>query len=348
MRVGIIPESLVEWLGVVTGRVPAPLYDTLVAMWQARTVMVAVKLGVFEALADEPLAAEEVATRCETALMPTEKLLGALAGARYLKLRDGRYALRRMARRWLLRRSEPSLRDNLLLRFAEWDLLANYETFARTGRALDIHRHLDEDTWRAYPGGMRALASLAAGEVARRTPVPPRAERLLDIGGAHGHYAATLCRRYPRLRGVVLDLPEMVTHASPWLEAEGLGDRLRHQSGDVFETELGERQFDIVFVAQLVHHFDDAQNRELQRRIARALKPGGVVVVQDVFKPSSPDEAGQAGALGDFFFAMVSAAGTWRYEDVASWQEAAGLRPHEPLHLRSVPGTGQQAATRPA
>jgi predicted O-methyltransferase YrrM len=170
----------------------------------------------------------------------------------------------------------------------------------------------------------------------------------LDIGGAHGHYAATLCRRYPRLGGIVLDLPEMIEHASPWLEAEGLGERLRHQAGDVLATDLGEDRFDLVFVAQLVHHFDAEQNRDLLRRIARALKPGGVVVVQDVFKPSSPDEAGQAGALGDFFFAMTSAAGTWRYRDVASWQAAAGLEPHRPLPLRSVPGTGQQAATRGA
>ena len=346
MRFSVIPESFIEWLGMVTGQVPTPLFDTLVGIWQARTVMVAVKLGVFEALATGPRTAAEVAERCQTKPMPTDKLLGALVGARYLTLRRERYGLTRTARLWLLAGSISSLRDSMLFRFVEWDLLAHYESYARTGVCLDVHDNLDKETWPAYPGGMRAIASLAAPEVVKRTPVPARATRLLDIGGAHGCYAAALCRRYPALSGVILDLPDMVAHAAPLLEAEVLGERLRHQVGDVLETDLGEATFDVVLLAQLVHHFDEATNRELQQRIARALRPGGVVVVQDMFKAASPRKAGQAGALADYYFAMVSASGTWRHEDVAAWQRDAGLAPHKPLNFRSVPGTGQQTASR--
>jgi SAM-dependent methyltransferase len=45
-----------------------------------------------------------------------------------------------------------------------------------------------------------------------------------------------------------------------------------------------------VLVAQLVHHFNAEQNRELAKRIARALRPNGVFVILDAFRPQTPGE----------------------------------------------------------
>jgi SAM-dependent methyltransferase len=102
-----------------------------------------------------------------------------------------------------------------------------------------------------------------------------------------------------------------------------------------------------VFVAQLLHHFDEATNRELARRVARALRPGGIFVVQEMIRPGSSREAGQVGALLDFYFASTSASGTWTVDEIASWQRDAGLRVRKPLWLRSLPGSAQQAGVKP-
>jgi SAM-dependent methyltransferase len=102
-----------------------------------------------------------------------------------------------------------------------------------------------------------------------------------------------------------------------------------------------------VLVAQLVHHFNAEQNRELARRIARALRPDGVFVILDAFRPHSPSDAGQLGALMELYFALTSRSGTWSPREMAGWQRDAGLEARDPIHLRTAPGAGLQAAVKP-
>lgn len=349
MRIAGVPENLAERIASAAGIVPTPLLDTLGTLWLARAIMAGTSLGVFEALAAGPLDGNAVAGRCGTHPAATVKLLNALVGARYLRTEDGRYALAPVARRWLLRGSEPSLHDSILFRYMEWDVIAHYEEFVRTGKPLRLHEgSLGAEQWELYQRGMRSLAGLSAPEIARRTPVPKGARTMLDIGGSHGLYSVALCRRHAGLRAVILDLPEAVTAAAPILAREGMGERVVHRTGNALTDDLGTEAWDTVFTGNLVHHFDDATNREFARRVVRALRPGGTFVILEVIRPASPGEAGQLGALGDLYFALTSESGTWSFEEMADWQRAAGLAPRAPIRLRSIPGAGIQAADKRA
>ena len=192
------------------------------------------------------------------------------------------------------------------------------------------------------------MASAAADELARRLPVPKAARDLLDIGGSHGYYSVVLCRRHEGLRAVVLDLPEAVEHAAPLLAAEGMGDRVVHRAGNALTDDLGSETYDVVMASQLVHHFNEDQNRSLTERVARALRPGGIFAIIEAFRPTSPKDAGQMGALLEFYFALTSESGTWTPEEMAGWQREAGLRPRRPVRFRNAPGVGAQIASKPA
>jgi 2-polyprenyl-3-methyl-5-hydroxy-6-metoxy-1,4-benzoquinol methylase len=346
MKLAGRPQNPVQWLAKKLGLMPQPLLDTHIAMLLARAVMEGTRLGVFEALAAGPLPADEVASRCGSEPRATRKLLDALAGCEYLRFDAGRYGLTRMARKWLLADSPQSLRDKMLFQFLEWDSLGHLEGFLRTGESRHLHAMLTQDEWGSYQRGMRATAAPWAAEVARRTPVPKGARDLLDVGGSHGLLATVLCRRHPGLQAVILDLPEAVEHAAPILAREGMGDRVVHRPGNALTEDLGSEAWDVIFTASLVHHFDDTTNRALAKRIARALRPGGVYVIQELYRPSSPAEAGQIGALLDLYFAFISEAGTWSFEEMADWQREAGLKPLKPIKLRTAPGNGQQAAVK--
>lgn len=139
MKVGAIPENAIEWVLHKLNLVPTPLLDTLQAATLARAVMVGTKLGVFEAVAAEPLGADEIARRIGTDGRATEKLLNALVGSGYLSFKDGRYAIARVARKWLLKSGPRSLYDNMLHRFLEWKAIEQFEDFVRTGEPLRVH-----------------------------------------------------------------------------------------------------------------------------------------------------------------------------------------------------------------
>jgi SAM-dependent methyltransferase len=347
MRLGAIAETLLERIALRANAVPEPLAETQLAFSMARSIMAGAELGVFEAVADGARSAAEIAARCDTHAAATEKLLNALTACRYFRVRRGSYELTPKARKWLLRRSPNTLYDKLLFQRAEWDLVAGYADYVRTGQARDIHSsRVGPELWSLYQRAMRNLASVSANEVASRFPMPDGATDLLDIGGAHGHYSVQLCRRFPRLRAVVLDLPDAVAHSAALLAEENPEGRVSHRVGDALRDDLGERSVDAVFVSQLVHHFTDEQNRALLERIARALRPNGVCVLLDGVRPAHPGQGGQSAALLDLYFALTSASGTWPLETMQAWLRDAGLAARKPIWLRTLPGGAMVVGVR--
>ena len=345
MKLGVEPENLVERAVLALGWVPTPFLATHPSLLLARAVMVATKFDVFEALAPGPLPPEKVAESCGTHPRATATLLETLARAGYLRWVDGVCHLTPLTRRWLLADSRQSLRDSVLFRFLEWEWMSRLDEFVRTGRPLDFHAAMSPEEWGLYQRGMHSLARLSAPETVWRTPVPKGARELLDLGGAHGHFAAALCRKHPDLRATVLDLPAAIEHAAPLLAAEEMGERVVHRAGDVLEADLGSEVYDVVLLVQVAHHFDEATNRGLIERIARSLRPGGVLVVQEISRRSRR-RSGQLGALSDLYFALTSQAGSWSLAEIAEWQRDAGLKPRKPAWFRTLPDTGQQVAVR--
>lgn len=347
MKISVVAENPIEWLLATLRILPVPLVETHISVMRARAIMVGTKLGVFDVLAKAPMPAAEVASQCGTSPHATEKLLNALVGSGYLEFSQGAYRLSATARKWLTSDSPSSVRDKVLLEFLECSWVEHFEDFVRDGKPLDIHEGITDDQWGAYQRGMRALGGLDAPEIARRTPVPKGATTMLDIGGSHGFYSVSICRRYPQLNAVILDLPMAVKHAAPILAKEGMGARVVHRSGDALKDDLGTEAWDFVFVSRLVHHFDEAANRDFVARIARALKPGGLLAILDMIRPNKPGAGGQLGSLLDLYFALTSEAGTWSVAEISSWQRDAGLQVRKPVFLRTMPGAAEVLATKP-
>ena len=346
MRLGLVAERLLDWVALASGRVPTPILDALPGAIIARALMAATRCGIFDALAGGDLPAEGIATLCATDPAATAKLLNLLVAQRYLRRTGGRYALTPSARRWLLRDSPQSIRDYLLFNESQWAWLGRTETFLQTGTPIHFHQEMAPAEWERYQRGMRAIARLTAPEVAQRIPLPPAARRMLDIGGAHGAYSVALCRRHPQLCATILDLPQAVDFAAPLLAEQGMGDRVRHIAGDALTTDLGEARYDLIFMANLVHHFDAATNAALVGRVAHALAPGGICVIQEGIRPGEEATPRQLEACGDLFFALTSEAGLYSFAEMRGWQCAAGLAPLRPKRLLTGPGQGLQMARK--
>jgi SAM-dependent methyltransferase len=347
VKIKVAAEHPFERVVLALGLAPVTLVDTQMAFLRARAIMVGTKLGLFDAMAAGPRTLEQIAAACKTNAHATGKLLSALVGSGYATQSGLLYALTPVARKWTLADAPQSLRDKILFEFIEWEMVERVEDYVRTGRPVELHAGNDPEQWRLYQRAMRALAGMAAPEVVRRIPVPAGATTMLDIGGSHGFYSVSLCRRYPGLTSVILDLPDAVAQAAPLLAQEKMGERVRHREGSAVTDDLGENAWDLVFMAQLAHHFDDATNRDLTARVARALKPGGVFVIAELLRPASAHESGQVGALLDLYFALTSQSGTWSVAEMQQWQRDAGLAPQKTVYFRTMPGAAAVIAAKP-
>ena len=352
MRLGAHAETFLERLAFRLNLGPKRLADTQAAFQFARIIMAASRAGLFEALQDGGHTAQEIAAARGTDPQATGKVLDALLAHGYLRYRNGQYELNRLSRKWLLADSPHTVVHKLDFQEIEWRWTEGFDQWLYDGRARHMHQSLRPEEWRRYQWGMRDLSTAPAQELAWRVPVPKTARSLLDIGGSHGFYSVALCRRYPGLTAAILELPEAIPTATEILAREGMADRIVHVAGNALEDDFGVEAYDAVLIANLIHHFDAGQNLALARKIARALRPGGVLMVMDAIRIASPSEANRPnrrlGAVLDVYFALTSTSGTWSVEAVQAWHRAAGLRPLRPIWLKTMPGAAVLAAARPA
>jgi len=220
----------------------------------------------------------------------------------------------------------------------------HYDDYVAKGCAADFHKALTPEQWNVYERGQRSHAALMAKEVAWRLPVSRKATALLDVGGGHGLYSIELCRRHPRLYATILDLPGAFPTASS-LSSSRI-DRIESRAADVLVDDLGFEAYDVILLANVLHHFTAQDNASLVNRVARALRTGGVCVILDLIRTPSGQRPRQIEALMDFYFASASAAGIWTEQDLAGWQRAAGMKPLRLKRLWSIPECGLQVARK--
>lgn len=348
MRVGIIAETLLERLALALGKIPEPIVETFPPLVLARGIMAATQLGVFDALSAGPQSLAALAGACQTDARATGALLALLAGDGYVAEQGGVWRMTPKARRWLQRGSPDDVSAYIRYNYLQWDWLSDLERFIQTGQPLAFHERLSPDDWRLYEQGMAVIARLVLPEVVWRVALPPGATALLDIGGGHGLAAARFCLRHPALRTTVLDLPSAL-EAAPPLPADlaSVDERITRLPGDALTTDLGLAQWDVVYIANLLHHFDAAENLALARRITAALRPGGLWIIQDGVREQRRRSDRMSAAIGDLYFALTSASGFWTFDEMAAWQAEAGLTPRRPVRLLSAPGQGLQIAQKP-
>jgi ubiquinone/menaquinone biosynthesis C-methylase UbiE len=117
---------------------------------------------------------------------------------------------------------------------------------------------------------------------------PKPTDTLLDIATGGGHVARKIGPHVGRV--IVSDLtPEMLHHAIPYLEAQGVtAERL---VADAQDLPLDDASVDIVTCRIAPHHFPDPA--AFVAEVARVLRPGGRFLLVDSTVPE--------GAVGDFF-----------------------------------------------
>jgi tRNA (cmo5U34)-methyltransferase len=141
------------------------------------------------------------------------------------------------------------------------------------------------------------------------------AMRVLELGIGTGETARRVLARHPRARIVGIDASrEMVGQARKALPSDRVELRLAR-----LEDPLPDGPFDVVISALAIHHLDGAGKAELFARAARALAPGGRLVVADVVIPEDPSDA--VTPIDDDYDTPSSVA------EQLKWLLAAGLEP---------------------
>jgi arsenite methyltransferase len=145
----------------------------------------------------------------------------------------------------------------------------------------------------AFQAGFMLWTSLSGKRVAARQLLGQAAlrgdERVLDVGCGRGLLLLGAAQQLPRGRAIGIDLwqlSDLSGNARAATEANaralGVAERVELVDGDMRRMPFADGEFDVVVSSLAVHNVYEGEGRERAlQEIARVLRPGGRVLLQD-------------------------------------------------------------------
>jgi (2Fe-2S) ferredoxin/SAM-dependent methyltransferase len=314
------------------GVVPDEILVPLRAFMESRVLLTALELDVFTAVGSGATAAAVASGRGAEA-GATERLLDALVSLGFLEKRGGVFANTPLAARFLAKGSGDDARDALRHNLSLWRRWSTLTDAVRAGHAVGVPEMADRgDDWT-----VPFIAAMHRG-AAQRAPLVVQAvgtdgvQRMLDVGGGSGAYSIAFARASATLRADILDLPSVLPIAEGHVAEAGLADRVATRAGDLRTDELGSG-YDLVLLSSICHMLGPEENLALLARAARALAPGGRVVVSDFILDEDGTAPRQAVLFSINMLVGTPSGRSYRESEYAAWLGAAGLVAVERIRL---------------
>ncbi|KAM5467369.1 hypothetical protein MauCBS54593_005337 [Microsporum audouinii] len=153
-----------------------------------------------------------------------------------------------------------------------------------TGSIYDVIA-ADPDRAARFGNAMKVMTSRPAFDLSYGTDYYDweslREAQVVDVGGAQGHFAIALAKRYSQLRIIVQDMTKMVENA----DAGDLAERVRFMAHDLFDPQP--IRADVYFFRWIFHNWSDKYCIQILKAQMPALKPGARLIVQEALMPET-------------------------------------------------------------
>ncbi len=346
MKLAPQPQNIMEWIALKADLIPVPLAHTHICFMLSKAILEAFSLNVFEAFKDGSKNLEQAAKYTQLDQRALKSLLNVLISTGYFTFSNGKYSLTNHSRKWCLKESENSLYNQQLFNNVCWNWMDHFPEFLKTGKGLQYHETFTEKEWDLYQKGMESVASGTAKQVIRMAPKLMNPDKMLDIGGSHGLYSASFCKKYPSMKAFILDLPPAVEKAEPLLRKKYSGNNIIYLKGNALTDDFGNKEFDLILISSLMHHFTSEQNTIVTEKIEKALKKGGYLIIQEFIRPEPSAKMEMVGTILDLFFNLSSTSGNWSMEELIQFQKQAGLKFKKVNKFLTLPGFVQVIAQK--
>jgi len=326
---------------------PARLMQLAQGFMASRSLLSAVELDVFTALAAGPATLDELREKLGLHPRSARDFLDTLVALGLLE-RDaaGRYSNTPDTDQYL-DRGKPGYIGGLLemLALRVYRFWGSLTEALRTGRQQneskdggDVFTALYADPARLenFLGAMTGISLPIARALADAFPWRDVAT-VIDVGGAQGCVPVELALAHPHLTCGAFDLPQAAPIFDRYVARHGLSDRLHFQAGDFFRDPLP--RADVLVMGHVLHDWDLPTKRMLLKKAFNALPAGGALIIYEMLIDDARRE-NVAGLLMSLNM-LIETPGGFDYTgaDCIGWMREAGF-----ADARVVPLVGPHSA----
>jgi len=320
---------------------PEKILQLGMGFWNAKTLLSAVELGVFDALADGPANLATLKSRLGLHERSARDFLDALVALGMLKRNEGRYS-NTLETDLFLVRAKPTYVGAILEMsnarlYSSWGSLTDA---LRTGQRQSENKeeddlfaalYADPERLRGFLSAMSGISAGPAKAIGEKFPWKDYSS-FVDVGAAQGMVPVTLAQMHPHLKGGGFDLPEVRLFFEEFVAKHGLSGRVKFYAGDFFKDPMPNA--DVIVMGHILHDWDLAQKRMLLAKAFDALPKGGALVVYDAVI----DDERRENAFGLLMSLnmLIETSGGFDYTgaDCQGWMREAGFSQTRVEHLQ--------------
>jgi ubiquinone/menaquinone biosynthesis C-methylase UbiE len=290
----------------------------------------AVRIGIFDALADGPRTLEEVVGKTDASERGLRALMDGLVGLELLaRLPDGRYALSPESEAFLVS-GRPGSHAGFF-RHVSTRLLPDWMHLTeavRTGlppiavnREEDGSQFFHDFVEDIFPLSYKAAQALAT---ALQVPLADSPVSVLDLAAGSGVWGIALAQQSPQVRVTAVDWAGVLPVTRKMAERFGLGDRFRFVEGDLHEADFGGGH-QIATLGHILHSEGEQKSRTLLRKTFAALAPGGTIAIAEWLPNEERTGPPRALIFAINMLVHTDVGDTFTFGEIAGWLKEAGF-----------------------
>jgi len=290
-----------------------------------RIIFTALDLDLFTAIGAGTWTIPTLAKRLHASVRGLDILCRNLAAAGLLIKVGSRYRNGPLALKELNKRSPAYRWAYVDLLRGHWNDWSQLTKSVKRGRPVDDNDAPDDPAYRRrFSWAMHHRSLDVAPKIAGRINLRG-AGTLLDLGGGPGTYALAFLKRNTALRATVCDRTPAIAVAREIAATVPHGRRLSYLPLDFVAKPIPGR-YDVIWFSNVLHIYSQEENLRLFRKMARALAPGGRLLIQDAFLHDANGLYPMESSLFAVTMLLFTDAGnTYTMRDAAAWLKRAGF-----------------------
>ena len=290
-----------------------------------RIIFTSLDIDLFTAIGAGTWTIPALAKKLHISVRGLDILCRNLAAAGLLIKAGSRYRNGPLARKELNKKSPAYRWAYVDLLRGHWNDWSQLTKSVKRGRPVDDNDAPDDPAYRRrFSWAMHHRSLDVAPKIAGRINLRG-AGTLLDLGGGPGTYALAFLKRNPALRATVCDRAPAIAVAKEIAANVPHGRRLSYLPLDFVAKSIPGR-YDVIWFSNVLHIYSPEENQRLFRKMARALAPGGRLLIQDAFLHDANGlYPGEASLFAVTMLLFTDAGNTYSIRDTATWLKRAGF-----------------------
>jgi SAM-dependent methyltransferase len=267
---------------------PGELLEISGYFWKTCVLHTSVKLEVFTLIGDQQITAGQIAHKLNGAQRGIERLLDALTAMDLLEKADSSYANTPLGKTFLSKDSAKYMGHIIMHHHHLVESWSQLDQAVLSGRPVRDRASFSNEEWRE--SFLMGMFNMAMGMAPNIVPLLDlsSSRHLLDLGGGPGTYAIHFCKKYPRLKATVYDLPTTRPFAEKTIEQFNLSDRIQFADGNYLKDPI-EGRYDAIWLSHILHGEGPDDCRMIIKKAVGALESGGLIIIHDFILNNTMD-----------------------------------------------------------